>query len=372
MAIFSRLSSKSRTSVAPREVGEPAGSPPPYTLSEAPRQRTNQAQAAQVAAASASEQGYYPPAHPPPQQQSSRPEFAPPSHPPPNASSQTDWARNNPFTQSSNSSPPIRRSGTLQTTATGSSIGSLSAATEMARRLSDPNRAKHHEDPLDFLRKFDTIFIIDDSGSMQVNERPDGSIGPSRWEEARDAVCGVVELASNYDDDGVDVYFLNSEKSLEGTRDANEVMDIFDSIEPSGATPTGTRLELLLLDYMDAIENYKEKKIGPEPKPRNYIIITDGSPTDDPESVIVAIAQRLDAGKFPLSQIGIQFIQVGDDEEAKEALQDLDDALTGQYKIRDMVDTLPYGSMALNTDQIVKALMGGVNKRIDRKKARTD
>jgi len=31
---------------------------------------------------------------------------------------------------------------------------------------------------------------------------------------------------------------------------------------------------------------------------------------DDPESVIVAIARRLDEGRFPISQVGIQFVQV--------------------------------------------------------------
>lgn len=31
---------------------------------------------------------------------------------------------------------------------------------------------------------------------------------------------------------------------------------------------------------------------------------------DDPESVIVTAARRLDAGKFPITQVGIQFIQV--------------------------------------------------------------
>ena len=53
-----------------------------------------------------------------------------------------------------------------------------------------------------------------------------------------------------------------------------------------------------------------------------YIIITDGVPTDDPESVIVACARRLDQRNFPLAQIGIQFIQVGNDAEATEALED--------------------------------------------------
>lgn len=37
------------------------------------------------------------------------------------------------------------------------------------------------------------------------------------------------------------------------------------------------------------------------------------APSDDPESVIVNIAKRLDRGNFPLSQLGIQMLQVGND-----------------------------------------------------------
>lgn len=51
-----------------------------------------------------------------------------------------------------------------------------------------------------------------------------------------------------------------------------------------------------------------------------FVIITDGAATDDPEDVIVACAQRLDRGHFPLAQIGIQFIQVGNDKDATDAL----------------------------------------------------
>lgn len=31
-----------------------------------------------------------------------------------------------------------------------------------------------------------------------------------RWQEARDALASVVATAAKYDDDGVDVHFLNS------------------------------------------------------------------------------------------------------------------------------------------------------------------
>jgi hypothetical protein len=63
-------------------------------------------------------------------------------------------------------------------------------------------------------------------------------------------------------------------------------------------------------------------------------VITDGVPTDDPESVIIAAARRLDAGNFLLSQLGIQFIQVGNDSKATKALKELDDGLNRNHKIR--------------------------------------
>ncbi|PWN37003.1 uncharacterized protein FA14DRAFT_117938 [Meira miltonrushii] len=241
--------------------------------------------------------------------------------------------------------------------------GGVSSTTSQASTRRQPSIK---ENQLEFLRAYDTIFIVDDSSSMNVNERPDGSIGKSRWEEARDALAGMVELAAKYDDDGVELHFLNSEKCLLNCHDPRQVKQLFDSIIPEGLTPTGTKLEMLLLQYMDDIETHKQTKAGTPPKKRNYVIITDGTPTDDPESVIVAIASRLDRGNFPLTQIGVQFVQVGDDADAREALEELDDALQAQHSCRDIVDTVPYSGMALNPDLLVKALLGGINRRLDR------
>ena len=63
-------------------------------------------------------------------------------------------------------------------------------------------------------------------------------------------------------------------------------------------------------------------------------MITDGEPSDDPESVIIAAARRLDAGQFPLAQVGIQFIQVGEDKAASKALHELDSHLSESNDIR--------------------------------------
>lgn len=79
----------------------------------------------------------------------------------------------------------------------------------------------------------------------------------------------ILTVAAKYDDDGVDIHFLNSDKSLLDCTSSIAVKQLFDSIDPEGLTPMGTKIELLLLEYMDEIERYKSKKSGKEPKKRN-------------------------------------------------------------------------------------------------------
>lgn len=87
---------------------------------------------------------------------------------------------------------------------------------------------------------------------------------------------------------------------------------------------------------------------------------------DDPESVIVAAARRLDAGHFPVSQVGIQFVQIGDDPEATAALQELDDELARTHGVRDIVDTTPYRG-TVTAETVAKILLGGINRRVDKR-----
>ena len=93
------------------------------------------------------------------------------------------------------------------------------------------------------------------------------------------------------------------------------------------------------------------------------------APTDDPESVIVACARRLNKGDFPLSQVGIQFFQIGDDDEAREAFRELDDGLAAAHGVRDMVDTVPFSGEELTSGLVIKTLLGGINRRLDRRSA---
>ncbi|CCM01741.1 uncharacterized protein FIBRA_03807 [Fibroporia radiculosa] len=235
----------------------------------------------------------------------------------------------------------------------------IASSAERVEALRRPMRQNSVENALDTLRKYNTVIIVDDSGSMQGE----------RWREARDALAPLADIASKYDADGVDVCFLNDKHSSETVR------RIFDHVRPRGITPIGEKLEELLLFYLDSLEYAKSKydagdlKAMKSIRPVNYIVITDGAPTDDPEAVIVAAARRLDKHNFPLNQVGIQFVQIGDSPDATAFLHELDDCLSQTYGIRDIVDTTPYLGGQLSADMIIKILLGGINRRVDRRGA---
>jgi len=218
------------------------------------------------------------------------------------------------------------------------------------------------EDALELLRKYDVVVLMDDSGSMN-----DGK----RWKEACKALSAVAQKAGEYDADGIDIAFMNNTITARRLRDESSVKRLFNSIRPAGLTPIGERLEELMHPYLDRIE--AAKAAGPEAlkriKPVNYIVITDGVPSDDPEAVIVAAARRLDANNFPLSQLGIQFVQVGDEQSATKFLRNMDDALQHIHKIRDIVDTTASSELrgTLSGEGLIKALLGGINRRVDKK-----
>lgn len=163
------------------------------------------------------------------------------------------------------------------------------------------------------------------------------------WQEVAAVLETVTPICTLWDADGVDIHFLNTQdnKRFMNVTTAAAVQQIFREVSPHGSTPTGKRLTAIMTPYLQ--ELLKCKATGAElPKPMNIIVITDGAPTDDPESVIAQAAKKLDNINAPSWQIGIQFFQVGRDQAAAEALKDLDDNLTDRYHIRDMVDTVAW------------------------------
>ncbi|KAK0612865.1 hypothetical protein B0T17DRAFT_620256 [Bombardia bombarda] len=232
------------------------------------------------------------------------------------------------------------------------------------------------EDPYAFLSSFDTVFLIDDSSSMR---------GES-WAEVRGCLAAITPICAAHDADGIDVFFLNC-KNRVGPRDtsgfcnirtAQQVDDLFLRVLPTGATPTGERINAILKPYLREYEAAVKRTGDPDNsgvKPVNMIVITDGSATDDPESVIISVAKKLDALEAPPFQVGIQFFQVGNERGAKQALETLDDDLARHGDgCRDMVDTVTWSGRdgerkALSGDAILKVVLGAVVKRLDRRRA---
>lgn len=219
------------------------------------------------------------------------------------------------------------------------------------------------DDPYAFLASFDTIFLIDDSGSM----------AGARWRETAQALETITPICTQHDADGIDIFFLNTRDSPfhHNVTSASTVREIFQTVRPGGGTPTGQRLNQILKPYLRRYEASPDLV-----KPINIICITDGEPSDDVESPLIQAAKKLDKLDAPAWQVGVQFFQVGRDEEAKRHLKQLDDELAeiaGDDELRDIVDTVPFtGAEGTNLtgDGILKVVLGAVNRRLDRKKSK--
>ncbi|KAF3481129.1 uncharacterized protein GIQ15_03888 [Arthroderma uncinatum] len=223
-----------------------------------------------------------------------------------------------------------------------------------------------------FLSQFDTVFLIDDSASMRG----------ANWQATESALAKVAPICTAQDKDGVEIYFLNHRSeapdgAYSNIKDTGHVREVFTTVAPRGGTPTGARLMHILKPYLKRFEE-ASKSMTPDERdeairPLNIIVITDGVPTDDVESVIILAAKKLDKCNALPWQVGIQFFQVGDDPDAAEDLKELDDALAGQNNIRDMVDTVPWDATqsggGLTADGVLKVVLGAVHKKYDRKSA---
>lgn len=114
----------------------------------------------------------------------------------------------------------------------------------------------------------------------------------------------LAQTAATYDKDGIDIYFLNHHKygtnikvrnglcttpdstNLVSLKDAKTVRRLFRHVQPHGLTPIANKLDILVGDYLDKLEDATLwKKNGDSSalkqlKPVNFIIITDGAPSE--------------------------------------------------------------------------------------------
>lgn len=191
----------------------------------------------------------------------------------------------------------------------------------------------------DDLSKRDYWLAIDKSTSMGEPAVEGNPGGQTRWAAAQELVHGVARQASAYDDDGISVLFFASKviKTYDNVTGGVDVVDkIFAEQAPGGSTNTAGAL----LEILDAYFN--RKKSG-EAKPLTIIFATDGIPDDGAAGEDRVIKAIVDATKKMDNEdeIGILFLQIGDNSHARDFLKRLDDDLVSKKGAKyDIVDTL--------------------------------
>jgi hypothetical protein len=113
------------------------------------------------------------------------------------------------------------------------------------------------------LDMYDIVIIADDSSSMNQS----AGRGKTRWEELCESISKVVQLGSIFDDDGIDLFFLNREGKTNVTS-YDIVHECFQKL-PRGYTPLTRCVKEIYAQYAS------------NPKPVILVIATDGEPSDD-------------------------------------------------------------------------------------------
>lgn len=176
------------------------------------------------------------------------------------------------------------------------------------------------------LKKYDFFLLLDKSGSMGTKDAPGNK---SRWQAAREATVALARKCAEFDDDGITVIpFAGNFKEYSNITGGEDQVDkIFRENEPSGNTDTAKVVKHVLDGYLG----------GKKEKPIIIVCVTDGEPSDEAAlvNVIIEATKKLTNEE----EVGITFIQVGQDPLAHAFLKRLDDNLEKEGAKFDIVDT---------------------------------
>eukprot|EP00775_Hariotina_reticulata_P010679 gene10679-10838_t len=162
------------------------------------------------------------------------------------------------------------------------------------------------------LALYDIVIYGDDSGSMETG---DGE----RIEDLKLIMGKVAEVATIFDEDGIEVRFINSAVQGRNIRQASDASRLLSGLEYRWDTKLATQMEAKILQPMAYSRRLS--------KPLLVITITDGEPSDKPMDKIMTTIQEARARLTPQygpHAVAFQFAQVGKDREAQEFLSRLD------------------------------------------------
>ena len=179
------------------------------------------------------------------------------------------------------------------------------------------------------------LLAIDNSGSMQFED------GGERKKDLQLILARVAYAASLFDDDGIQVRFMNARESginpamLNGIRTEEQAEALVMDAKYRGLTPLGTQLEAQVIEPLVL----QPARSGQLRKPVLIITITDGQPAGEDPKALEGVLRYTAAELSRLPRFGkhacaFQFAQVGNDQGARQFLASLD----RQKEFGDVVD----------------------------------
>lgn len=218
------------------------------------------------------------------------------------------------------------------------------------------------------LQDYRIMVIADDSGSMSMSsllphQRVLGQQSASRWEELRETLSMIVELAACLTPSGVDVTFLNREIIL-GLRSPSDkrFLDAF-LRPPNGSTP----LTQILRSLVERVNS-----IGDTERPILLIILTDGEPDEGPRAFTEEL-RKLVRKQSTRCTFKVQIMACTADDQAVGWLNAVDDEfqevdVTDDYNSekREVLEVARTRTTFTRGDWCMKAMLGPISAKFDR------
>lgn len=192
----------------------------------------------------------------------------------------------------------------------------------------------------------------------------------NHWTTVKDLLSLLAWTVKKFDDNGMDYYFL-SEMKKRNSKTATSIVEQTQlrAGHPAVRLNAATCLDKIFGDYASRYQSKQgsirskisAKFYGPKPdgricKPCSYFILTDAiwQPKCKVSAPIIRLMDSLRDARD--HQVGISFIQFGNDDVGTRRLRFLDDSLKDRYNIPDIIDYEPANG------NVLKMLLGSINK----------
>jgi hypothetical protein len=204
--------------------------------------------------------------------------------------------------------------------------------------------------------------LLEDRDYTIIIARSDASRDPEHpwyeeWVEAQASLIDLAKKCQEFDSDGLTVYEASTPMWKYKNSNVGRLAQILQrqNTEPDSANPTAINLaeplKGALSDYFQLKTNAKGKKGAIivavlDEKPENAAAVAE---------IIVSAANKIDKDE----ELGVSFIQIGDDLQTRKFLTDLDKNLQAQGAKFDIVDTKFWHE--IKRSSVVQFLIGAIN-----------